>query len=153
MVELGYVGLALIAVGCLLVIVWLRAPKPAPAPLELVAPRQPVAPPEPNPELDAMIRELMAPVVAPLAPPPAAVPVDVFPVEQTPTSVLMPRIDAYIQDALAATGMGLEPLARRRAARGSQPVAIETLHVGQTVVLRSPAPRSRPHPRPRRRIG
>ena len=62
---------------------------------------------------------------------------------QTPTNVLMPRIEAYIREAMAATGATgtpPEPLPRIRSARGSQAPeihAVDTVEIGDTLVLHS----------------
>jgi uncharacterized iron-regulated membrane protein len=118
------IGIAMIVIGCAIVIVWLRRRPASPLQLVRVTPRR-----EPDRELDQLLLELAAvpvPVAVESRELPAVVSPRQFDRAPTPTAVLMPRIEAYIRDAMAAAGMETAAEPRR-----------PKLVVGDTLHLRS----------------
>ncbi|HTR51641.1 MAG TPA: hypothetical protein VMJ10_13090 [Kofleriaceae bacterium] len=145
MLSIYAVGVMLMVLGTLLVYRGVRARQPVP--IVLVRPEwslDPIAVAAAQRELDRELDQLLVDLDAQRQAQSQTYAMHrAFARPQTPTNVLMPRIEAYIREAMAATGATgtpPEPLPRVRAARGSQAPeihAVDTVEIGETLVLHS----------------
>jgi len=138
MLAICAVGVLLMLLGTLLVIRGTRPSKPMP--LALVRPewsRESIPEAAAQRELDRELDTLLGEIETARR---ERVMARAFSRPHTPTGVIMPQIDAYIRDAMVATGTPVEPLPRVRSARGSHAPEIHSLtvvEVGDTFEVRS----------------